>query len=102
VKIGAVLFIGVVVAVAIAMSLDMPGGPMQELEGVVKGTAVDSSGNGPSPQVATVALSNGSEVTAAVSFATFVQPGQRVRVRESQGIISGRKTYEVFAASEEK
>jgi hypothetical protein len=102
VKTGTVLFIGAVVMVAIAMSFDIPGGPSQELEGVVKGTAVESRDTGPSPQVATVALSNGNQVQAAVSPATFVQPGQRVRVRESQGIVSGRKTYEVFAASEAK
>lgn len=101
-KLGTVLFIGAVVAVALAMSFDLPGGPTQELEGVVKGTAVEPRDAGPSPQIATVALSTGVQVQAAVKSGAFVHSGQSVRVREHSGILSGRKTYEVFAVKEAK
>jgi hypothetical protein len=97
-----VLFIGAVVVVALAMSFDIPGGPTQELEGVVKGTAVEPRDTGPSPQIATIALSTGVQVQAAVNSRAFVHPGQAVRVLEHRGIMSGRKTYEVLGAKEAK
>lgn len=102
VKVATALFIGAILVGAVVMSNDVPGGPVHELVGVVKGTAVQPRDTGPSPQIATVVLAGGIEVQATVNPAVFVRPGHAVRVHERRGIISGRKTYEIFAAREAK
>ena len=96
------VFFAVVVVAAVAMSFDISGGPTRELSGVVKATAVEPRDTGPSPQVATIALSDGSIVPAAVRPPMLVNPGQTVQVREYRGIISGGRTYEVSAVVEAK
>ena len=97
----AIAIVAVAIAGFIVMSTDFPGGPSRDLEGIVKGTAVDSR-EGASPQVATVVVAEAGEVRASVNPGVFVHPGQAVRVREHQRIISGAKSYEVFAVKDAK
>src|SRR5258706_106038 len=97
-----ILIFAVIIVGAAVMSNDLPGRTVRETDGVVKGTAVVPRDDGPSPQVATVALAEAGEVRAAVNPGVFVHPGQSVRVRERQRIISGATSYEVFAVKEAK
>ena len=95
------VFAAIIVGAAV-MSNDLPGGTVRELDGVVKGTAVVPRDDGPSPQVATVTLTDSGDVRAAVNPGVFVHPGQTVRVRERERIISGVTSYEVFAVKDAK
>jgi hypothetical protein len=71
------------------------GSSARETSGTVKGTASSPSDTGPTGQVATVVLSDGSQVVANVLAPHMVRAGQQVRVRETVGVISGWKTYDV-------
>ncbi len=93
-----VVVVAVIIIGAVAMSFDVPGGPSQEMEGVVKGTATDPRDTGPPVQFATVALGTAGDVRAVVSADISVHSGEVVRVREYRRIITGAKTYEVVAA----
>ena len=97
----ALVIVGAIIIGAVVMSLDLPGGPSQEMEGVVKGTVVDPR-EGPPGQFATVALGTIGEVRAAVNPAINVHSGQTVRVREYRRIMTGAKTYEVVAVKDAK
>ena len=87
---------GVGLMVVVLVSLDQPGGPVREFHAVVLGVTVESR-EGPSSQVATISLPEGSKVSAHVATSELVRPGQTVRVTECSGAMTGRKSYEVTA-----
>ena len=98
---GTLVIVTVLVAAAVVMSTDLGGGPTREVEGVVKGTAAVPS-QGPTTQLATVLLADGSQVTATVQSSALVHPGQTVRVREYRRIITAGKTYEILPGNNRK
>ena len=93
------------VAVAVLLSLVACGGeviPAREVSGTVKGTASSPVDTGPTGQVATVVLADGLQIVAEVHAPAMVSAGQRVRVRETTGAVTGAKTYEVIGVMQTK
>ena len=91
-----IALIGVGLMVVVLVSLDQPGGPVREVHAVVLGVTAESR-EGPSSQVATISLPEGSKVSAHVATSELVRPGQTVRVTEYSGAMTGHKSYEVTA-----
>jgi hypothetical protein len=91
--VSALIVAGVILAAAL-MSMDLSGGPFQGAVGTVK--SVGRAGGDGGGEVATVALSDGRVVQAAVLHPGDAAPGQSVHVRAYRRFLSGDTTYEIL------
>jgi len=89
------VIIVVLVACVLFSLLNQPGGPVEEVTGIVQSYGFLPNDSGPPPQTATIGLSNGMTVRAKVRSGVLLQPGQISKVRVYRRVITGTKAYEV-------
>ena len=93
--IGAVV-VAVLILLAVIVSLQMSGGPLQDTSGLVESVrSVQSASPGVSDRVASVLLTNGKRVQAKIVGNEDVRAGQTVQLRVSRNMPSGEWLFEV-------
>ena len=97
-----IILIAAAIFAGVVASLDMSGGPISQSSGVVQSVALIPNDTGPSEQVVSVLLSNGSFVQAKVMLGRETRPGQEVNVNVYRRVFSGTSTYEVIGSREAK
>jgi hypothetical protein len=92
----AIAVFSVMLALALAFTLNQSGGPVTETTGTVQSFWFVPREGAPL-QSATVRLAGGEVVQARVPSGVLVQPGYPVKVRVHQRLITGAPSYEIIA-----
>ena len=98
-----VVIAGVLIAIAWS-ALNQAGGPVQEVTGTIQSVGgLPSTGEtGPSAQLASVRLADGTVVQAVIVDPALVRPGQVGKVRVYRRVFSGARAYEVIGVETPK
>jgi|SRR6185312_9171046 hypothetical protein len=91
---------GLLLAAAV-VAMDMSGGPFQGVVGVVRAVGLADGDGGSGATSATVVLSDGQVIRAAVVHSDDARVGETVHVRVYHRFISGGTRYEVMHGMKE-
>ena len=87
----------VLIAIAIVMGLNQPGGPIREVKGRVESSRYLPQQRGPAVQLAAVRLHDGSLVQATVISTIAAKAGDLATMRVYRPVVLGGEKYEVIA-----
>jgi len=100
-----IVYYGLLAAIVVAVvffAMNRPGGPTDDVVGIVQSAGGLPNDTGPSARFATVRIADGTIINAVILPNVTVRPGETARVRVYRRVVTGWPHYEIVGTTGSK